>query len=442
MKKTSLIFFLAGLLLFTNLTLVEGAQTKEKENNQTVIEENQGPVRDQPILVPTKEGPLNATFEEYNKIMELEKLPSSDLGKSFLLGDYKSGKILEYNNIDEVRPMASTSKLVSVYVILDKIKEGNLSLDDLVTVDHESSVLIGSTYKLKENDQKTVRELLDATMVVSGNDAITALSKKVAGSVENFAVLMNDKCKKLGLTNAHMVNPTGLTDYTIEDYNKMTTREMFILARSLIHDYPEILNYSSIKILEDPQRNYKEYNTNPLLGILPQIDGLKTGNTNAAGRVLIATGLSKGKEKESEDTRLIGIVTGSTNDFKRFVLAKRIMENGFKKYSWTILGAEENSKGKIQIENALKKEYDVYIEKPMSLLLDKEEKVQEKIQLDTMKAPLKEGTKVGTIIYSIDGKEIGNNNLVVKEEVREKGILNKIMQIYRDIFYNMEKSAA
>lgn len=215
MKKTSLIFFLAGLLLFTNLTLVEGAQTKEKENNQTVIEENQGPVRDQPILVPTKEGPLNATFEEYNKIMELEKLPSSDLGKSFLLGDYKSGKILEYNNIDEVRPMASTSKLVSVYVILDKIKEGNLSLDDLVTVDHESSVLIGSTYKLKENDQKTVRELLDATMVVSGNDAITALSKKVAGSVENFAVLMNDKCKKLGLTNAHMVNPTGLTDLSL-----------------------------------------------------------------------------------------------------------------------------------------------------------------------------------------------------------------------------------
>ena len=118
------------------------------------------------------------------------------------------------------------------------------------------------------------------------------------------------------------------------------------------------------------------------------------------------------------------------------------MESGFKKYSWKILGAEENSKGKIQIENAIKKEYDVYIEKPISLLLDKEEKVQEKIQLDTMKAPLKEGTKVGTIIYSVDGKEIGENNLVVKEEVREKGILNKIMQIYRDIFYNIEKSAA
>lgn len=436
MKKQLSIFLLIVMLL-PNIAYAENINEEKIESK---IEDSLN-VRNQDIFVHTKDGVQRATLSEANKIAELKKLPMTDLTKSYILGDYKSGKILESYNIDEVRGMASTSKLVSIFVVYDEIKKGNISKDDIVTIDHECSSLIGSSYKLKENDQKKVSELIEASLIVSANDAITALAKHISGSKEAFVDRMNEKCQELGLKNAHMVNPTGLTDYSIEDYNKMTTREMFILTRQLINEYPEILKITQKDKLSDDSRDFLEYNTNPILGIVDDIDGLKTGYTNAAGRCLIATGLSKGVEGKTIDTRLIGITTGSTNDLKRYVAARELMENGLKDYKYIIIGNPDKPVTKIKVEDAVEKEIDVYEVASSSVLWNSKSKIDKNIKLkENLKAPLAAGEVVGSISFSLNGEEISEQDLIVKDRVAQKGILNKIIYIYQDIFRNIEKA--
>ena len=431
MKKLLSVLMAACILLTPGITMAENSnETKNPEKVE---------IRDQNIFVPTKDGVQRATYEEALEIDKYNKMPLSSITGSYLLGDPKTGKILESYNIDEVRAMASTSKLVSVFVVMDQIKEGKLKLDDEIEIDSECSSLSGSSYKLKEGNKVSVENLLKATFVISGNDAITALGKKIAGSKEGFVNMMNRKCRELGLENAHMVNATGLTDYSIEDYNKMTTREMFKLSSALINEYPEVLKFSDQKSIVLANTDKVEYNTNPILGVLPEIDGLKTGYTNAAGRCLIATGLKKGNEDGSTgNMRLIGITTGSRNNWQRYSAAKRLMSDGFKDYSDVRIGNTDEIMDKVQIEDCSKDEIDAYLKKPVYVLKKKGEKVEKHIEIkEGLKAPLEEGTVVGSVEYTINGKKAGKADLIIKEKAYEKGILFKFQSICEDIFRNI-----
>lgn len=429
-RLTSLILAIVILLSPSISFAMENVQEKEETQPQEI--------RNQNIFVPTSHGVDRATYEEALLVDKLDKKSTNELAKTFLIGDYETGEVLEYNDIDEVVAMASTSKLVSVYVVLDEIKAGRLKLEDEVTIPHEAEVLPGSSYKIKEGDTKTVKQLLTASLVISGNDAITSLAIKVAGSTEAFVEMMNKKCKELGLTNAQMINPTGLTDYAIEDYNKMTTREMFLLARFLMKEHPEVLEYTKIPSIVEAEREFTAYSTNPILGVIPEVQGLKTGYTGAAGRCLIATELKSGDGKTTKDLRLITITTGSKSDWSRYVVAKRVANIALQKYENRILGNTEVSVGKIEAENSQEKDYDVYQESEVSSLVHPESKVESEIHLNEIAAPLPKDTVVGSITYTVDGKEVGESKLIIKEEIREKGIINKIMSIYREIFKNID----
>ncbi|MBU5668494.1 D-alanyl-D-alanine carboxypeptidase [Peptoniphilus sp. MSJ-1] len=443
MKKL-LIYLFALTLLLPNFIFAEEENSDANADNKVeqVLEVDPNLVRDKGILVPTDKGIQQANQVELNKINELSKLPLESLTKSYLLGDYKSGKILEGYNIDEVRAMASTSKLVSIFVVFDKIKDGTIKLEDEVTIDHEVASLTGSSYKLKEGDKTTVRNLIEAAMVVSGNDAITALAKHVAGTTDNFVKMMNDKCADLGLKNAHMVNPTGLTNYEIEDYNKMTTREMFVLASELLKFYPEILEYTKIEKIEDPARNYIDYNTNPILGIVPEIDGLKTGYTNASGRCVIATGEKKAVDEKTKDMRLIGITMGSRGNFERFVASKRLMQDGFENYSYRAIGNTNEPLRTIEIKNSQDDEIPIYQKELGYALLENDEKLKEIVEIDeNLVAPIEAGTSIGKISYYKNDNLIYSSDIIVKDKVFEKGIINKFKRVFEEIFINIEKAA-
>lgn len=411
-----------------------------EENQETEVDPNT--IRNQDFLVPTKKGVQKANLYEAEKIKKLEELPLESLTKSYLLGDYKSGDILEGYNLDEVRAMASTSKLVSIFVVLDKIQEGKISLTDEVEIDHEAAALTGSSFKLKEGDKVTVEKLVEASMVVSGNDAITALAKHVAGSTDAFVKMMNDKCYDLGLKNALMVNPTGLTNYEILDYNKMTTREMFKLSQELIKFHPDILKYTSIDKLEDPARNFIEYSTNPVLGIVPEIDGLKTGYTNAAGRCVILTGLEKGEKDKSKDMRLIAITTGSNSDFERFVACKRLVTKGFEDYGYNAIGDTEKELRTIEVLNSQDENIPVYQKEVGYILSKSTDKFREMVEInEDLKAPIEAGSSVGKISFYDGDDLIYESHLIVKDKVYEKGIINKFKRVFEEIFVNMEKAA-
>ncbi|MFR7759898.1 MAG: D-alanyl-D-alanine carboxypeptidase family protein [Peptoniphilus grossensis] len=444
MKK--LLLYLSAALIFLsaplNVVAVDGVAVENANTNVTAQEVDPNTIRNQNFLVPTKEGVQKANQYEADKIKKLEEVPLEGLTKSYLLGDYKSGEIIDGYNLDEVRAMASTSKLVSIFVVLDKIEEGKISLNDEVEIDHEVASLMGSSFKLKEGDKVSVEKLIKASMVVSGNDAITALAKYIGGSTEGFVKMMNDKCEELGLKNALMINPTGLTNYEIIEYNKMTTREMFKLARELLKVHPEILKYTSIEKIEEPDRNFIEYNTNPVLGIVPEVDGLKTGYTNAAGRCVILTGLEKGVEDKSKDMRLICITTGSNSDFERFVASKRLITRGFEGYGYNAVGDKNKEVRTIEVLNSQDENIPVYQKEVGYVLSKSDEKLREIVKIDEdLKAPLEASTSVGKISFYRDDDLIYESDLIVKDKVYERGFLNKFKRVFEEIFVNMEKAA-
>lgn len=450
MKKLLLYLSIVSILFLSPINVMaENVKTVENTNlntnqntNQNTQEIDPNTIRNKDFLVPTKEGVQKANQYEADKIKKLEEVPLEGLTKSYLLGDYKSGEILEGYNLDEVRAMASTSKLVSIFVVLDKVSDGSISLKDEVEIDHEVASLTGSTFKLKEGDKVSVEKLIEASMVVSGNDAITALAKYIAGSTDAFVKMMNDKCEELGLKNSLMVNPTGLTDYEITDYNKMTTREMFKLATELLKQHPEILQYTTIEKLEEPERNFIEYSTNPVLGIVPEVDGLKTGYTNAAGRCVILTGLEKGVENKSKDMRLICITTGSNSDFERFVACKRLITRGFEDYGYNAVGDTEKEVRTIEVLNSQDEGIPVYQKEVGYILSKSDKKLKEIVSIDEdLKAPLEAGTSVGKISFYKDDDLVYKSDLIVKDKVYEKGFFNKFKKVFEEIFVNIEKAA-
>lgn len=450
MKKLLLYLSIVSILFLSPINVMaENVKTVENTNlntnqntNQNTQEIDPNTIRNKDFLVPTKEGVQKANQYEADKIKKLEEVPLEGLTKSYLLGDYKSGEILEGYNLDEVRAMASTSKLVSIFVVLDKVSDGSISLKDEVEIDHEVASLTGSTFKLKEGDKVSVEKLIEASMVVSGNDAITALAKYIVGSTDAFVKMMNDKCEELGLKNSLMVNPTGLTDYEITDYNKMTTREMFKLATELLKQHPEILQYTTIEKLEEPERNFIEYSTNPVLGIVPEVDGLKTGYTNAAGRCVILTGLEKGVENKSKDMRLICITTGSNSDFERFVACKRLITKGFEDYGYNAVGNTEKEVRTIEVLNSQDEGIPVYQKEVGYILSKSDKKLKEIVSIDEdLKAPLEAGTSVGKISFYKDDDLVYKSDLIVKDKVYERGFFNKFKRVFEEIFVNIEKAA-
>ncbi|NMW86145.1 D-alanyl-D-alanine carboxypeptidase [Peptoniphilus sp. AGMB00490] len=452
MKKL-LLYLSIAIIFLTSPTIVIAENNQAVENSSLNTNENLNTnesdqvvdplaIRNQNFLVPTKQGVQKANQYEADKIKKLEDVPLEGLTKSYLLGDYKSGKIMEGYNLDEVRAMASTSKLVSIFVVLDKVEDGTISLNDEVKIDHEVASLTGSSFKLKEGDNVSVEKLIEASMVVSGNDAITALAKYIGGTTDGFVKMMNEKCKDLGLKNALMVNPTGLTNYEITDYNKMTTREMFKLASELLKYHPEVLKYTNIEKLEEPERNFIEYNTNPVLGIVPEVDGLKTGYTNAAGRCVILTGLKKGVDEKSKDMRLICITTGSNSDFERFVACKRLITKGFEDYGYNAIGDTKKEVRTIEVLNSQDENIPVYQKKVGYILSKTDEKFKEVISIDeNLKAPIERGSSVGKISFYKDDNLIYTTDLIVKDKVYERGIFNKFKRVFEEIFVNIEKAA-
>ncbi|MDO5713966.1 MAG: D-alanyl-D-alanine carboxypeptidase family protein [Tissierellia bacterium] len=395
-------------------------------------------IRDQDLLVPTKNGVQNATLKEVELVNKLEEKTLEELTNSYVIGDYVTGQILEEYEADKVVALASTSKLVSAFVVLDKLADGTIHLDDKVVIDKEVSSLIGSTYKLKENDVKTVKELLYATLIISGNDAITALGKHIAGSTEGFVAMMNEKCKDLGLEHAHMINPHGLTNYMIEDYNKMTTRELFQLSVALIKEHPEVLNITKQRELSEPERQFLAYNTNPILGILPQIDGLKTGYTNAAGRCLVATGVKQGIPGVTEDIRLLGITMGSSGDWARFVAAKRLMNQGFQKYSLRSIARKDQGVGELTVEHGSPKSQPVYPQEDHNILWDGEKVIKKEVKLNDITPPIEKGAVVGSVHYTLDGEEVWATNVVIKEDIKQLNVFIRLKTLLFDIFQEME----
>ena len=342
--------------------------------------------------------------------------------KNAILMDYDTGAYIYTKNHDVKVAPASMSKLMTIYVVFDKIKSGLLSLDDVFTVSENAwrkggAASGSSTMFLKIGEKVTVEDLLKGIIIQSGNDACIVVAENIAGSEEDFTVLMNETAEKIGLKNSNFANSTG---WPHPDH-KMSVEDLAVLSKLLIRDFGEYYHLFSQK--EFTHNNIKQSNRNPLLYSMDAADGLKTGHTDEAGFCLSASAYKNGR-------RLIGVMSGMASNKERSEETEKLMNYGFREFNnYKIL-----NKGDVvatanvwygqnkTVEMVVP--YDITETIKRSLRNKYELKVRYK---EPVKAPIKKGDTIGELILLDSEGSEKDFPLLAKNDVEQIGVFQKFV---------------
>lgn len=337
-----------------------------------------------------------------------------DLGlecKSAILMEATTGNILYEQNADEALPPASVTKVMTLLLVMEAIEEGKITLSDTVRTSAHAAGMGGSQIYLKEGEEMSVEDMVKSVVIASANDAACALAEHVAGSEEAFVKKMNERAAELGMKNTSFENTNGLDDTTENHYT--SARDIAIMSRELIR-HKKILEYSSIWM--DTVRNgtFGLTNTNRLVRFYRGCTGLKTGSTSKAGFCVSATA-------ERDGVSLICVIMGAESGDKRNAMASKLLDYGFANYGVYKYEPEalENLKVTGGISESVKIEAEAF-----SCVLEKGKisKIQYKIELpESVPAPIKRGDKVGEIVFSCDGGEVGRTEILATEDIRKIG---------------------
>lgn len=241
-----------------------------------------------------------------------------------ILFDTSTGTVLLDKNADQLMPPASMSKIMTAYLLFESLKEGRISLDDTFRVSENAwrkggAASGSSTMFLPPKSEVRVEDLILGIIVQSGNDACIVVAENLAGSEEAFARQMTEKARELGMMNSTFVNATGWPD----PGQRMTARDLGILANKIVTDFPEYYHYYSVK--EFTYNGIRQTNRNPLIYGFPGADGLKTGHTQEAGYGLTATA-------KREDQRLVLVVNGLPSKKARATESARLLDWAFREF--------------------------------------------------------------------------------------------------------------
>ena len=367
-----------------------------------------------------------------NTTVHSEVCMEEDL-RSYILGDFETGQILESYNIDEVIEIASISKLMTYLLVMDNVSSGDISLEDEIIIDKDIAKIGGSSLKLKEGEVFTVEDLLRGAIIVSGNDAAYALSKHLAGTEVEFTKLMNEKAEEIGLTSANFYNSTGLPIYPANLQNMMTIQDIFKLSQHIIKKYPQILEISSLRAMKMVDRDFYGRNTNPLLMKVREVDGLKTGFTNAAGWSYTSTFKIGKIENKSKDLRLISIIMGCEDMATRDEIARELVESAIDNYSHKILLDKKVSLDVLELPEGDITELKIFPKVDYSQIVKEPSDI--KISLDIyedIEFPILKDQKVGSVKIIYNGQEVFQTDAIVKTQV------NKVK--WRIIFFRKLKN--
>ncbi|KUJ75858.1 D-alanyl-D-alanine carboxypeptidase [Thiomicrospira sp. XS5] len=243
--------------------------------------------------------------------------PPKTAAEAYILIDYNSGKIIASDNANMRVEPASLTKIMTGYVVINELSNGNISLDDMVTISPKAWKMPGSKMFIEVGKKVSVRDLVKGMVIQSGNDASVALAEHIAGSEEVFAELMNKYAESLGMAHTHYMNATGLPNpdhYT-------TAEDLSILARALINKFPEEYEWYAQK--KFTFNGITQYNRNKLLWQDPSVDGLKTGHTESAGYCLVTSA-------KRDDMRLISVVLGTNSAKQRIQESQKLLNYGFR----------------------------------------------------------------------------------------------------------------
>ncbi len=335
--------------------------------------------------------------------------------KSYVLTDFQSGQTLVSQNARERVEPASLTKLMTAYVVFSALYQKRITLTQPVAVSERAWRAPGSRMFIEPSKTVTVDELMRGMIVQSGNDACIALAEAVSGSESSFVQLMNKEAKRLGMKDTRFANSTGLPHP--EHYS--TAHDLALLGAAMIRDFPEY--YPLYSLREYTYNKIAQPNRNRLLWLDPNVDGLKTGHTEAAGYCLI-TSAKRGER------RLISVVMGTASDSARAMESQRLLNHGFQFYDTVRLYPKEHEVIAIQLwkgaQDTLKTGfgYDVYFSLPKYQVDKLKAKMEYK---QPLVAPINAGQKVGKVKFTIDGKLVAEHPLVALETVDAANVLGR-----------------
>ncbi|WP_119307867.1 D-alanyl-D-alanine carboxypeptidase family protein [Cohaesibacter haloalkalitolerans] len=332
--------------------------------------------------------------------------------KHAYLIDFNSGSVLFSKEEDEPVPPASLAKLMTLEVVFHALKTGQLKLDEEFYISEHAwreggANSGGSTMFAKLGSMVPLDALLHGIIVQSGNDACIAVAEGMAGNEETFAQLMNKRAEEIGLTSSHFVNSTGLP----ADGQKVTARDLAVLARHIIEEYPEYYHYFAIP--EYTWNNITQQNRNPILGFTEGADGLKTGHTEAAGYCLVASA-------KRGDERLIAVLTGMKSQKERREEARKIMNWGFRAFTSRRIFDPDEKIAYANVFGGDKAEVMLVSKRPVSLFMPRSQEGNLKARVvydGPLRAPLEEGVEVATLKVWNDDKLIYEAPLITGESI-------------------------
>ena len=353
--------------------------------------------------------------------------------RNAILMDYDTGQYLYVKDHEKMVPPASMSKLMTVNMIFEKLKDGSLSLDDTFTVSERAWKLGGaasggSTMFLKIGEKVRVEDILKGILIQSGNDACIVAAENLAGSEDDFAEMMNKRARELGLDNSSFANSTGLPHAD----QKMSVEDLAKLARHIIKEFPEFYHIFSEKYYT--HNNITQGNRNPLLYSMPNADGLKTGHTEEAGFCLTASA-KKGER------RLIEVMTGMNSNKERSEEAERLMEWGFREFNNYNLLNKGQTIAEIPVVFGSEKQVRLVVPETVKRTLKKSQAPKIKMTAvydKPVKAPVAAGDKLGEVRIELDGQEMENLPLVADRNVEKLGFFGRIGQNLKYLLFGAE----
>ena len=351
---------------------------------------------------------------------------------SAILMEASTGQVIYEKNADEKRSPASITKIMTLLLIFDALESGKISLSDPVTTSARAKAMGGSQVFLEEGEVQTVETLIKCIVIASGNDASVAMAEYIAGTEEAFVEQMNAKAASLGMANTHFVDCCGLTE---SPEHLITARDIATMSRELINRYPQIHDYSTIwmeNITHVTRQGTKEFglsNTNKLLKMATNytVTGLKTGSTSIAKYCLSATA-------EKDGVRLIASIMAAPDYKARFADAQTLLNYGYANCK-LYRDEEPPALSSVAILGGVKQTVDLKYGNVFAWLSWKGEELTEIVKSlelpETLEAPVQPETQVGSLVYSLNGEEIGRVPVLTKEGVERAGYFDCLRELVR-----------
>lgn len=416
----------------------EDSKQEEKTTNEDSQQEDkkEDKQEEKAMQIDTNEQKENSdTNESTESDTQNVQVVQSDIGftldsNSVVLMEASTGAILYSKDMDKQVEPASITKIMTMLLIFEAIDSGKIKLEDSVSVSEHAASMGGSQVYLEPYETQTVNDLIKCISIASANDACVAMAEYIAGSEEEFVNRMNQKAQELGMKNTHFVNSCGLD---VADHYS-SALDVALMSRELITKHPEISNYSTVwmdTITHTTKKGTSEFgltNTNKLVRSYKGITGLKTGSTGKAKYCLSASANRNGMD-------MIAVVMGNPNPLQRFVEAAKLLDYGFANCSLFIDDHKELVIEPVKVKKGLEETIEGKPNGEFHYLCltntNPDEIKREVTMVEEITAPIEEGSKLGEIVYTYNGKKIGSVDIVAVKQVKEakfKDYLGKVIQ--------------